>query len=40
VTRTHSFREITTRRYYPGAHSVTVQANGVVSTPVDFVLER
>lgn len=39
VTRTHSFREITTRRHYPGAHSVTVQANGVVSTPVDFVLE-
>ncbi|KQQ07520.1 hypothetical protein ASF46_17885 [Rathayibacter sp. Leaf296] len=39
VTRTHSFREITTRRYYPGAHSVTVQANGVVSTPIDFVLE-
>ncbi|MCM6762352.1 hypothetical protein NB037_07965 [Rathayibacter sp. ZW T2_19] len=40
VARTHSFREITTRRHYPGAHSVTVQANGVVSTAVGVVLER
>ncbi|RBY87695.1 hypothetical protein DQ241_10440 [Blastococcus sp. TF02A-30] len=40
VTKTHSFRPITTRTYYPGAHSVTVQANGVLSPPREFVLGR
>jgi 3-methyladenine DNA glycosylase AlkC len=38
VARTHSFRELSTRRHYPGPHSVTVQANGVLSPRVDFVL--
>lgn len=38
VTKTHSFRPITTRAYHPGAHSVTVQANGVLSPPAGFVL--
>jgi 3-methyladenine DNA glycosylase AlkC len=36
VTKTHSFRPITTRVYYPGAHFVTVQANGVVSARAEF----
>ena len=27
-SRTHSFREITTRRYYPGEHAVELQVNG------------
>ncbi|MEJ2863622.1 DNA alkylation repair protein [Actinomycetospora flava] len=40
VTKTHSFRPITTRTYYPGAHDVTVQANGVLSPSETFVLER
>jgi len=39
LTKTHSFRPITTRTYYPGPHSVTVQANGVLSSPRGFVLE-
>lgn len=39
VTKTFSFRAITTRTYYPGEHYVAVQANGVVSDPVDFILE-
>ncbi|MGY2080423.1 DNA alkylation repair protein [Modestobacter sp. SYSU DS0657] len=38
VTKTHSFRPITTRTYHPGSHSVTVQANGVLSPPEWFVL--
>ncbi|MGY2130391.1 hypothetical protein [Blastococcus sp. SYSU DS0617] len=40
VTKTHSFRPITTRTYYPGPHHVTVQANGVLSPPAGFVLGR
>ena len=39
VTKTHSFRPITTRTYYPGRHFVTVQANGTPSPPADFTLE-
>jgi len=38
VTKSHSFRRITTRTYYPGPHFVTVQANGLVSPQADFQL--
>jgi len=38
ISKTHSFRPITTRSYYPGTHTVAVQANGVVSEPASFVL--
>jgi hypothetical protein len=40
VDRRHSFREITTRRYHPGAHAVELQVNGVRSGRADFVLGR
>ncbi len=40
VRKTHSFRPITTRSYYPGQHYVVVQANGVASAPADFVLNK
>lgn len=39
VRKSHSFRPITTRTYYPGRHYVTVQANGNLSSSVDFTLE-
>ncbi|WP_322412213.1 hypothetical protein [Microbacterium invictum] len=39
VSKTHSFRRITTRRYYPGRHVLTVEANGARSPEVDFVLQ-
>ncbi|CAI9390115.1 putative protein YhaZ [Microbacterium sp. T2.11-28] len=38
VAKTHSFRPITTRTYYPGRHHVTVQANGIASPPAEFTL--
>ncbi|MFI2207605.1 DNA alkylation repair protein [Streptomyces sp. NPDC020192] len=38
VAREHSFRPITTRRYYPGAHAISLQINGVESARADFVL--
>jgi 3-methyladenine DNA glycosylase AlkC len=38
VRKTHSFRPITTRTYYPGRHFVTVQANGALSPPAHFTL--
>jgi 3-methyladenine DNA glycosylase AlkC len=37
-TREHSFRAITTRRYYPGAHAIEVQVNGVIMGRADFEL--
>lgn len=40
ITRTHSFRPITTRTYYPGPHFVMVQANGVPSPLADFILHQ
>ena len=38
VDREHSFRPITTRRYYPGPHAVTLQVNGVPSRRAEFEL--
>ena len=39
LSREHSFRPITTRRYYPGPHAVTLQINGVATDPVAFELD-
>lgn len=39
VTREHSFRQITTRRYYPGAHAIEVRINGVGYGRATFELE-
>jgi 3-methyladenine DNA glycosylase AlkC len=38
LTRSHSFRAITTRRYHPGVHALVVQVNGVASGRAEFVL--
>lgn len=38
LSKRHSFRAITTRRYYPGAHAVAVQLNGVQSERCAFRL--
>ena len=38
IAREHSFRPITTRRYHPGPHAVTLQVNGVPSARADFDL--
>ncbi len=37
-TRDHSFRAITTRRYYAGPHAIDVQVNGAVRGRADFEL--
>lgn len=39
VDRAHSFRAISTRRYYPGPHAVALQVNGVATAATPFVLE-
>lgn len=39
VERRHSFRPITTRRYYPGPHAITLQVNGVPSARTAFELQ-
>jgi 3-methyladenine DNA glycosylase AlkC len=36
IDRTHSFRPITTRRYHPGGHAVSLQVNGVATHPALF----
>ena len=38
IDRRHSFRAITTRRYYPGEHAIALQVNGVATPPVAFEL--
>ncbi|MGB7509208.1 MAG: DNA alkylation repair protein [Mycobacterium sp.] len=38
ITREHSLRPITTRRYYPGVHGVDIRVNGIASTRTDFEL--
>ncbi|WEO77265.1 DNA alkylation repair protein [Cryobacterium sp. SO2] len=38
LSRTHSFRAITTRRYHPGTHALEVQVNGVASGRAQFTL--
>lgn len=37
-TREHSFRAITTRRYYPGPHAIELQVNGIVMGRAEFQL--
>lgn len=39
LTRTHSFRPITTRRYYPGEHALEIQVNGMRLAETVFFLE-
>jgi 3-methyladenine DNA glycosylase AlkC len=36
LSKPHSFKPITTRRYYPGAHAIEIQINGVVYGRVEF----
>ena len=38
LSKRHSFREITTRRYYPGLHVIEIQVNGVGCGRVEFVI--
>ncbi len=38
LTRRHSLRPITTRRYYPGWHAVTIQINGAPVADAGFTL--
>jgi hypothetical protein len=40
ITRRHSFRPVTTRRYYPGSHAVEPQINGMRFGPVPFALHE
>ncbi|HWN31298.1 MAG TPA: DNA alkylation repair protein [Pseudonocardia sp.] len=38
IERTHSFRPISTRRYYPGGHAVEIQVNGTRLGRHEFLL--
>ncbi|MFI5952209.1 DNA alkylation repair protein [Cryptosporangium sp. NPDC051539] len=38
IRRAHSFRVITTRRYYPGPHAIALQVNGVATPMATFEL--
>jgi len=38
IQKAHSFRPVTTRRYYPGEHGVSVQVNGRVLATIGFML--
>ncbi len=38
LSKQHSFKPITTRRYYPGTHAIEIQINGVMCGKQDFEL--
>jgi hypothetical protein len=38
LTKTHSMKPITTRRYFAGRHAVEIQVNGTVVAAGDFKL--
>lgn len=38
VAKRHSFRAVTTRKYYPGAHTVEIQINGQVMARAGFTV--
>jgi 3-methyladenine DNA glycosylase AlkC len=39
ITKRHSFRLITTRKYYPGKHAIEIQVNGISYGKVEFELQ-
>jgi hypothetical protein len=40
ITKTHSFKPITTRRYYTGLHQLAIQVNGKEVARTDFYLSE
>lgn len=36
----HSFKDLSTRKHYPGVHSIAIIINGVEQDKLDFVLEK
>jgi 3-methyladenine DNA glycosylase AlkC len=38
ITKKHSFRQVTTRKYYPGEHAVEIQVNGMLFERRRFVV--
>jgi hypothetical protein len=39
IERRHAMRPITTRRYYPGQHRITILVNGAESASESFILK-
>jgi hypothetical protein len=39
VSKKHSFRQISTRKYYAGKHALEIQVNGTIFAKVDFELK-
>ncbi len=39
IKKKHSFKQISTRKYYPGAHALELQINGKSYGRIDFVLD-
>jgi 3-methyladenine DNA glycosylase AlkC len=40
ITKTHSFRSVTTRKHYPGLHAVEPKINGRLFGRVEFLMEE
>lgn len=39
ITKKHSFRTISTRKYYPGKHSISIVVNGKELAKLDFLID-
>jgi 3-methyladenine DNA glycosylase AlkC len=40
LTRRHSFKNVTTRKYYPGLHALQIQINGALSERCEFMVKN
>ena len=40
LSKSHSFKKVTTRTYYPGAHGIEILINGIVRGRIDFQLVK
>jgi len=38
ISRMHSFKKISTRKYYPGTHRLEVMVNGIKKAQIEFEL--
>ncbi|MFT4776175.1 MAG: 3-methyladenine DNA glycosylase AlkC [Oleispira sp.] len=38
ISRKHSFKKISTRKYYPGTHRLEVMVNGIIKAQIEFEL--
>jgi hypothetical protein len=39
ITKTHYFKDLTTRKHYKGIHTLSIVINGAVKAEKDFIIQ-